>query len=470
VSSRVATIAALLMYFAILLGVGWWTRKRQSTFGEYVTGGGHIPAWMLALSFFANFVSSNSFVGHAGKSYQAGLIWCLVGAIMVVCCFVSWTFFAPGFARAAKERGLTTLPEFFASRFRSERLGQIVHWVVVIATLFYALAVLRGTATVVRAGLGIGHLEALLVLYVVTLAYCLMGGLWADVTTDVVQAVVLTVGAIAMFAALLMATPSTQVVAPPLQPPPIELIVAIGLGGGLKLLTDPKQVMVFYALSDPRAARRFRFAVPLLLLVTYTALMPAGYLARDLVAAPSNLEELIPSLFFGSAPILPAALGILFMTALLAASMSSLDSAFLVMASCLERHLVSRMAKREPTTKSTRVILFVVATVTLLLSIDPPGDIISLTTFAGALVGGSLVPAIVVGLGKRQVPAVVIGLSVVLGAAAATLSIALNKLELVASSWNQDVFAGLGSATAVILLWLLLSKRAPGQQPRQPVP
>ena len=40
-------------------------------------------AYVVYLSYFANFVSANSFIGHAAKSYETGLIWCVVGAVMV---------------------------------------------------------------------------------------------------------------------------------------------------------------------------------------------------------------------------------------------------------------------------------------------------------------------------------------------------------------------------------------------------
>ncbi len=464
-TTRAITAAALLGYLAILVGVGVWSGRRRQSFGDYVTGGGRIPAWMLALSFLANFVSSNSFVGHAAKSYEVGLIWCLVGATMVVCCIVSWTWVAPRFVRFAREHGTTTLPEFFAVRFGSPRLGVAVNWIVVLGTLLYALAVLRGTATVAGWGLGIGYVEALGVLYVVTLVYCLLGGLLADVTTDVVQAVVLAGGAVALALALWTATPARAIVAPPIRHVPLGLVIAVGLGGGLKLLSDPKQVMVFYAFSDERQVRPYRFLVPALLAIVYAALFPVGYLARRLVVAGADLEQLTPSLFFGAHPVLPAALGIVFSVSLLAASMSSLDSAFLVIASCLEKHVVSGLAGREPTAKSARWVLLGVATVAVVLAIRPPGGIIRLTTFAGALVGASLLPGIVAGLGGARVSARAVHASVVAGVAGTFGALALAKLGGVRAAWNQDVFLGLLSATAALGLVHGLDRRAAPSRP-----
>ena len=450
-SARGILVAALLTYLAILVGVGIWTARRQkSSFQDYVTGGGSIPAWMLALSFMANFISSNSFVGHASKSYDVGLIWMVVAACMVACCFLSWFWFAPRFADFARTHGTTTLPEFFEQRFSSRALGTIVHWVVVFSTMFYLLAVMRGIAVVVQEGLSVSYLSALLIVYSVTIAYCVLGGLWADVSTDVLQAVVLTLGAIALMAAMLVATPQPGLpAAPALKPIGFGLVLATGLNGGMKLLTDPKQVMVFYAFRDAAAARRYRWVGPILLLVVYSCLFPLGWLARGIVPRPAELESLMPSLVFDHGLLGP--LGALFLVSLLAASMSSLDSALLVVASCMEKHVVSPLTKTPASMLRARVLLFVTATIVLALSIRPLGSIIALTSFAGALIAAFL-PAVVVGLAGREVPARAAIASVVLGVAGAvvgkTLPMAFPALE---SPWFQDVFVGLALATLALL-------------------
>lgn len=457
---RWAAFGALVVYLTVLLTVGFWAQKRTRGFRDFVTGGGRIPAWMLALSFLANFVSSNSFVGHSSRSYEVGLVWCLVGAMMVACCALSWFWFAPRFAAFAREHDAVTLPDFFEKRFASAGVAQLVHWIVVVATMFYLLAVLRGTGLVFAAGLGVSYPVALFVLYVVTVVYCIAGGMWADVSTDVVQAFVLVGGAIALFVALALAVPDPAALAatPPLKHVPLGAVIAVGIGGGVKLLADPKQVMVFYAFKDEAAARRFRWIGPILLAVVYACLFPIGYMARGVFVPPAEIENLVPSIVLDR-QLLGPVFAVVFFVALLAASMSSLDSAYLMTASLLEKHVVSKIARGEPSANRTRVLLLVVATITLALSIRPLGTIIKLTTFSGALLGAALLPAIVAGFSKRRLGAAAATASIVAGCVGLTAG-TLGKRMGIESPWFQDVFVGLGASTLVMwIAWM----RAPAR-------
>jgi SSS family solute:Na+ symporter len=459
ISTRLVMAGALALYLVFMVVIGIVTSRRTRSFRDYVTGGGAIPAWMLALSFMANYISSNSFIGHAAQSYQSGLVWCGVAAIIVVSCLLSWHVFAPRFAAFGREHQATTLPDFFEKRFGSRPLAGLVQWLVVIATLIYVLAVLRSTAVVVASGLGLSYVASLLVIYAVTLVYCLLGGFWADVSTDVVQAFILFAGAVALFlAVLLVPAPDGAPIAPPaLRPPPLALVLATGLSGGIKLLVDPKQVMVFYAFRDAASARRFRWIGPFILFIIYACLFPVGYLARRFVPSAPDLDQLIPSLIF-ERNLLGAWFGGLFLIALFAASMSSLDSALLVMASCIEKHAVAPFFKREPSARSTRLLLAAVTTLALLLSFRPLGGIIALTTLSAALTGATLLPAICVGFTRLEVPPSRIALSIgagFLGAVAGKLAPAALGIR---SPWVQDIFVGLLASSLVLAPSLLAGR------------
>ncbi|MDI1443991.1 sodium:solute symporter family protein [Polyangium sp. 6x1] len=450
---RLVTVLVVAGYLLALILAGTYVTRRSKGFSDYVTGGGKIPAWMLALSFMANFVSSNSFVGHAGKSYEVGLGWCAVGGFLVVACALSFHFFAPRFAEFARTNGTHTLPDFFERRFGSRPLAVFVQWIVVATTLLYVLAVLRGTALVVASGMGLSYEAALLVVYLVTILYCLLGGLWADVLTDVVQSVVLLAGAVLLFVAVVTASPDPGAPPPPpVRPLSVAQLVAVGLSGAVKLVADPKQVMVFYAFGGAAQARRFRHIAPLLLLLVLGCLFPVGYLARSLVPVVRDADEIVPQLVFERG-LLGAAFGPVFLVALLAASMSSLDSALLVVASCLEKHVVAPIVRREPSERRTRVILFLVATVVLLLSFRPLGDIVSLSTLAGALLGASLLPLLCVGLFvAAPIPPRVALLSLTLGLVGALAGKLGPKALGLRSPWLQDIFVGLLLATVPLVV------------------
>jgi Na+/proline symporter len=440
----------LAAYLGLLIVIGVLLRKRSRSFSGYVTGAGAIPAWLLSLSFVANVVSTNTFVVYSGQSYGAGPIWLLVGAVIVVCVALSWWLIAPPLSRFAAERRAVTLPDFFTLRFGSARLALAVHWIVVGASLFYVLSILRSAATLLQFALDVSYAQALVVLYATTAAYCLFGGLWADVVTDAVQACLLAVGALALFMGVVLAPSGPS--APPLEPPSLSFVVAVGLAGGLKMMADPKQLLVFYALRDETTARRFRALAPLLLLGLFALLYPLGYLARRVVSHSGDLEELVPRLVFAE-QLVPPAVALVILAAMIAAAMSSLDSALLVIASCLEKHVVAPLTRSEPSTRRTRLLLLCVATLALLLSFRPLGGVITLTTFAGALVGAALLPALLVGLHGLALDTRSIAASVVLGALGTAVGAA--GRSLLGSPWLQDTFVGLLCAILPLLPGLL---------------
>lgn len=454
-------------YLLALVGVGFWMRRRPARFRDYVTGGGTIPAWLLCVSFFANFVSGNSFVGLAGESYSGGLVWLSLAVVVAASASVSWNWFGPRFARFARETGAETLPDLYAKKW-SPGLARFVAAILVTGTLFYVLAVMRATALAVQGGLAIDYEEALIVIWVATVAYCIFGGLWADVSTDLIQGVVLLVGAVVLFAGLLLATggePARDAV----DPTPVGAVLAVGLAMGLKLLADPKQVVVFYAFKDEASARRLRFWGPLPLFAVYLLLLPLGYLARNVlpVAPGGKLERIVPELATGGT-VLPGWFSPIFIVALTAASMSSLDSALLVAGSCAEKHLAAPLfRRREPSLGWTRVLLFALSSVALALSFDPPGGILKMTKFASALVGASLLPSLVAGLASARVSTRAVAASVVLGSAGAVAGFVLSAPDR--SPWIQDVFFSLALAILPIAVSAYLG-RARGQSEPGPDP
>ena len=84
--------AAVGLYLLVLVAVGYATRRRgtQAALGEFYLAGRSLGGVVIAFSFYATFVSTNSFIGQAGKSWEAGLAWWLKVGIYGPLCWLSW--------------------------------------------------------------------------------------------------------------------------------------------------------------------------------------------------------------------------------------------------------------------------------------------------------------------------------------------------------------------------------------------
>ena len=77
--------------------------------------------FVVGVSFFATFASTNTYIGNAGKGYEYGMPWLITALVMVLFTYLSWTFVAPRLRRFASHFDALTLPDYLASRFVSER-------------------------------------------------------------------------------------------------------------------------------------------------------------------------------------------------------------------------------------------------------------------------------------------------------------------------------------------------------------
>jgi len=193
----------LLGYF-LLLGVsGWWlSRRKVGDTRDYFLGGRSIPMWAAAISFLATAQSAATFLGGpqiafgGDWTYLSVSIGQIVAAILVAC------FFVPAFYR----HNVTTVYELLERRIggRAKRAASGMFMVGRVfasgARLFMAsLAV----SMILFSDIAIAHVSlAIAVMVVIGIFYTLVGGVRSVIFTDVIQAVVYVGAAIAAIGVL----------------------------------------------------------------------------------------------------------------------------------------------------------------------------------------------------------------------------------------------------------------------------
>ncbi len=167
----------------------------------------------------------------------------------------------------------------------------------------------------------------------------------------------------------------------------------------MKLLVDFRQISRLYGLKDRRALGTARLVAPLLILITYVCMLPIGAFAHALIPAEaiSDSDHVIPYLL-GSAEVLGPFLSSFFLLVLLSAAMSSLDSVLLVAASSVARDVLILPDDDLRTVARTRLWVVVLSLVSMLLALNPFGDIVSITAFSGSLYAACFLPTLVGGL------------------------------------------------------------------------
>ncbi len=421
-------VLLLLAYTAVL---AWNARAGGSTgrsLAHYYVGGRNIGGWVLGVSFFATYASTNSYIGNAGKAYQFGVAWLLLVVFMVVCALLSWRLVAPRLMRCTRDWDVVTLPEFIGRRYDSLLARRVCAGLIVFASVFYMTAVYKGAGHLFQTFLDLPYEAAVGLVLVIVVLYTSVGGFVSVVRTDVVQGLLMLVGALLVGGVTLSAAGGAGVFAELAAAPdtahlfawdaamPFPVLLGILLVAAMKLLVEPRQISRFFALRDVRAARTGMWVSVVGIVVIFGALLPVGLLAHRLLPeSVSDTDLIVPLLVNG--PLFAGPLADLLVLSMLAAAMSSLDSVLLTTASVARRDLVvPRMSDGEQI-RHTRVLVVLLAIVPALVALDPPGGIVELTIFSGSLYAGCFLPALMLGLWTTRGDGVAAVASFVVGAA-----------------------------------------------------
>ena len=424
-------VALAVVYTSFLFAHARLGLRAGKTAAGFFIGNRGLGGAVIGVSFYATFASTNSYVGLAGKSYEYGLPWLTMAALMVVFCWLSWRIVAPRMRRFAAAWGSLTVPDFLAVRFGSDRVRVAAAAVIVFSCLLYLIAVFKGAGNLLQVFLGIPYQLAVMVTLGLIVMYTMLGGFVSVVRTDVLQGSLMVVGSILLFYFITSAAGGVGVITElPNEPSrahlvelngaiPFVVLIGIALAGSLKLLVDPRQVTRFYGLKDERSVRVGVWVAVIGILVIQFCLFPLGLYAHFLLDGVTDTDLVVPTLVNDPA-VIPPLVGDFLVIAILAAAMSSLDSVLLVAASVASRDLLRSRAEAS-VVGGARLGVAGFAAVAAIVALNPPGGIVEITIFSGSLFAVCFVPTILLGLHWRRgnaaaaLTAFGVGIAVLLG-------------------------------------------------------
>lgn len=198
----------LIVYLLSMVSVGAYFMRKNSDTNDYFRGGQKITWWVAGCSIFATMLSSITFMAIPAKAFAQDLVY-LVGNMMIlavapIAVYVALPFFRRIDATSAYEyldRRFNYPVRIFASAsftvFHIFRMGIVMSLAsLALSTVadFSGLAGVLGFEAI--AGANANAVSCVLVMGVLSILYCAMGGIEAVVWTDTIQAFVLLGGAL----------------------------------------------------------------------------------------------------------------------------------------------------------------------------------------------------------------------------------------------------------------------------------
>ncbi|MBL8340416.1 MAG: sodium/solute symporter [Rubrivivax sp.] len=410
-------------YLAAVVGWSATLARQQASPDDYYVAGRRLPWWALGISTMATQSSANSFIGipaFVALVPGGGLTWLQYELALPLALAVVMFVLVPVF----RGLGLISIYEYLEARF-DRRTRLLLSAVFLVSRALASGVALYAAALVVQVCTGLPLGWSVLLMGGLTVVYDMLGGMRAVVWTDVVQMAVLLAGLVGCLVFALQIGGGVQAVLQAVDPARLDAIdPRLGLGdgsraplwgfvvGGFVLYVayygiDQSQVQRQLSAVSVGEARRLlafnalaRFPLTFLYAALGLALAAVWVQSEALRAAvPAHRLDLLVPRFIELH--LPAGLRGLLVAAVLAAAMSSLDSALNSLSAATLRDFVSPHidpARQMAAARGCTLLWGVVITAFGLYAGSLASTVVEAINLVGALFYGPLLAAFACGI------------------------------------------------------------------------
>jgi sodium/proline symporter len=423
-SDQTYEIIALVIYFAAMIGIGYYAYRQTVDHEGYMLAGRQLPPWTAALSAGASDMSGWLMMGLPGAIYAAGLVEAWIAIGLTVGAYLNWRFVAPRLRSYTEvAQNSITIPSFFENRLHdtSRALRVASGAIILVFFTFYVSSMLVAGGEFFQLAFNGSYLLGMILVAVVTLSYTLFGGFLGASLTDVVQGVMmmlalLLVPVVAIF--VVGGLGETAAVIREVDPGRLSLVGGAGLSAtaviaiisaaawGLGYFGQPHIIVRFMAMRDAASAGPARRIGISWMVVSLLGAVACGLIGIAFFQDTANQLDDPELVVLAMSQILlhPLVVGFVF-AAVLAAIMSTVSSQLIVSSSAFVEDLYKVFGRdTSPRTLMLlgRVCVLAVAVIAGVLALNPSETILELVAFAWAGFGASFGPAVLLCLFWRR--------------------------------------------------------------------
>ncbi len=423
-----------IIFLAVMIGVGLYTRKQASSVDGFVLGGRAVGPWLTAFAFGTSYFSAVVFVGYAGQfgwKYGLSSAWIGIGNA-IIGSLLAWLILGKRTKLMTQHIESRTMPDFFGTRFQDQGLRVVASIIAFVFLIPYTAGVYSGISRLFEMGFNIPYEYCVVIMSILTAVYVILGGYKATAMNDFIQGIIMLFGIVAVILAVLNAQGGLSEAVNKLSQLPADGATEPGSGMfaswfgpdpwgllGVVILTSlgtmglPQMVGKFYSIADEAAIKRGTVISTIFAFIVAGGCYFLGGFGRlydPVIGANGKIafDSIVPAMLV----TLPDVLIALVVLLVLSASMSTLASLVLTSSSTMTLDLIYRDKKSLPGEVEEgsiddiisekierrkvvimRVLIMFFIAISLLIALNPPTFIAQLMGISwGALAGAFLAP------------------------------------------------------------------------------
>ncbi|HQJ98164.1 MAG TPA: sodium:solute symporter family protein [Thermoleophilia bacterium] len=183
-------LVVVILYMLMMIGVGVWSARRVKDSTDYIVAGRRLGTFFNTGTLFATWFCAGTLMGATAQAYLFGQQGCIFDPWGAALCLLLAGLF---FNRLMRRTGFLTLVDFFDSRY-GRKMGLASTIVLVTAETGWVGAQLVAFGTILEVFTGLPLAWGITISTVVVVAYTMLGGMWSVTITDVIQMMILAAG------------------------------------------------------------------------------------------------------------------------------------------------------------------------------------------------------------------------------------------------------------------------------------
>ncbi len=430
----ICTLIAIVLYLLAMLGVGAYFSKRNKNSTDFYLGGRKLGPLVTAMSAEASDMSAYLLMGIPGLTLMCGLAeatWTAIG--LAIGTYLNWLFVAKRLRKYSEKIDAVTIPEYFSKRFGDNKyiLSVIAALVIIVFFVPYTASGFSACGKLFASMFGMQYKTAMILSAVIIVGYCTMGGFLAASITDLIQSIVMTValfvvlglseGIIGGFDSIFESAKNMTGYFDLFKGFDVAdsktgsfgiFSVITTLAWGLGYFGMPHILLRFMAIDDPKKLKVSRriasiwvvisLGIAVLIGVAGLALVNNGII--DKYESASAAESIIVDIsrFLSTRGYIPAFIAGIFISGILASTMSTADSQLIAASSSVTKDILVNTFKMKLSEKKEMVIarlsVIFISVIAVILALDPNGSVFRIVSFAWAGFGAAFGPVMLFSL------------------------------------------------------------------------
>lgn len=396
----------MLISMLVYIAIGVIVSKRVKGVDDYYVAGRNAPTFLVAGSLIASYVGVALFMGDAAESYGGIFSPIVFLAIMQTAGYIIGAVF---FGRYLRRSGVLTIPEFFNKRFNSRTMKTLSAITAIVTMSVYLISIVQGIGTLMSEVTGVDYNICVVLALVVFTFVTVVSGSNGVLITDTLMASIFT---LAMILAALFISHKTggwfnSIETLASNPETTSLLSWAGKPGALY---DTGAENIFWAfiygivwmsvcMVGPWQCSRYlmakdegtvvKSAVPAVIgiaLIEFLACIAAVFVNIE----NPTLEDTSKVMIWASMNMMPEILGVILMTGILAAGISSATTFLSLVGASVANDVFSKSKMNKITIG--RITMIIVSAIVLVLTLTNPPQIFWIAYLGGSIVSASWMP------------------------------------------------------------------------------